>query len=120
MHPYLTISTMNQSLNKYKLFIGEASRVRVRCAWKKFRKLSQVLTARGVFLTLKGTIYSACLRSSMIYGSETRPMKVEDKQRLERAERTMVTHMCGVTLKDKKSSEELRKRLGIDSVRCNK
>ena len=39
-------------------------------------------------------------------------MKVEDKQRLERAERMMVRHMCGVTLKDKKSCEEL----GIDSV----
>ena len=25
-------------------------------------------------------------------------------------------HMCGVTLKDKKSSEELRQRLGIDSA----
>ena len=52
----------------------------------------------------------------MIYGSETWPMKVEDKQRLERAERMMVRHMCGVILKDKKPSEELRQRLGIDSV----
>ena len=43
-------------------------------------------------------------------------MKVEDKQRLERAERMMVRHMCGVTLKDKKSSEELRQQIGIDSV----
>ena len=49
-------------------------------------------------------------------GSETWPMKVEDKQRLERAERMMLRHMCGVTLKDRKSCEELRQRLGIDSV----
>ena len=35
-------------------------------------------------------------------------MKVEDGQRLERAERMMVRRMCGVTLKDRKSSEELR------------
>ena len=90
--------------------------MRIRCAWKKFRELSPILTARGASLTLKGKIYSTCIRSSMIYGRETWPMKVEDKQRLERAERMMVRHMCGVTLKDKKSSEELRQRLGIDSV----
>ena len=72
---------------------GEASRVRVRCAWKKFRELSPILTARGASLTLKGKIYSAYIRSSMIYGSETWPMKVDDKQRLERAERMMVRHV---------------------------
>ena len=38
---------------------------------------------RGASLKLKGKIYSACVRSSMIYGSETWLMKVEDKQRLE-------------------------------------
>ena len=43
-------------------------------------------------------------------------MKVEDMQRLERTERLMVRWMCGVTLKNKKSSEELMEYLGIDSV----
>jgi hypothetical protein len=38
---------------------------------------------RGASLKLKGKIYSACVRSSMIYGSVTWLMKVEDKQRLE-------------------------------------
>ena len=37
---------------------GEASRMRIRCAWKKFRELSPILTARGASLTLKGKIYS--------------------------------------------------------------
>jgi len=43
-------------------------------------------------------------------------MKVEDIQRLERAERMTVRWMCGVTLKDKVSSEELLSRLGVESV----
>ena len=95
---------------------GEASRVRVRCAWKKFRELSPILTTRGASWKLKGKIYSTCVRSVMTYGSETWPMKVEDRQRLERAERMMVRQMCGVTLKDRKSSEELRHRIGIENV----
>ena len=72
---------------------GEASRVRIRCACKKFRELSPILTARGASLTLKGKIYNACIRSSMIYGSETWPMKVKDKQRLERVKRVMVRYV---------------------------
>ena len=64
-----------------------------------------MLTARGASLKFKGKIYSACVGSAMIYGSETWPMKVEDKQRLERAKRMMVRHMCGITLKDKKYCE---------------
>jgi hypothetical protein len=52
----------------------------------------------------------------MMYGSETWAMKVEDMQRLERAENMMIRWMCGVTLKIRKASEELRQRLGIVSV----
>ena len=51
-----------------------------------------------------------------VFGNETWAVKVGDMQRLERTERMMVRWMCGVTLRDKKSSEELRKRLGIASV----
>ena len=51
-----------------------------------------------------------------MYGSETWLMKVEDKQRLERAEKMMVRWMCGVTLKNRIISEELRNRLSIEAV----
>ena len=37
-------------------------------------------------------------------------------RRLERAERRMIRWMCGVTLKDRCKSEELRKRLDIEDV----
>jgi hypothetical protein len=65
---------------------------------------------------MKGKIYMTCVRSVMVYGSETWAMKVDDMQRLKRTERMMVQWMCGVTLKNKKSSEELREYLGIESV----
>ena len=52
----------------------------------------------------------------MVYGSETWAMKVEDLYRLERTERMMVRWMCGVTLKDRKRSEDLLGRLGIESI----
>jgi len=95
---------------------GNSSRVRVSCAWKKFRELSPILTRRGASLRLKGKIYCACVRSVMTYSTETWPMKNEDLNRLERAERMMVRHMCGVTLKNRKSSEELRNKLGVENI----
>ena len=43
-------------------------------------------------------------------------MRAEELWRLERAERMMIRRMCGVTLKDRCKSDELRKRLEIEDV----
>jgi len=89
---------------------------RVRCAWKKFRELSGVLTKRGVSLKLKGKVYATCVRSTMIYGSETWVLNMEQQQRLERVEMRMVRWMCGVSLRERKTNDDLRKMMGIESV----
>ena len=52
----------------------------------------------------------------MIYGSETWAMNMEQQRRLERAEMRMVRWMCGVSLREMKTSEELRNMMGIESV----
>ena len=59
----------------------EASRMRVKCAWGKFRELSPILTARRASLKLKGKVYRTCVQSVLVYGSETWAMKAEDMQR---------------------------------------
>ncbi len=74
------------------------------------------MTTRGVSLRLKGKFYRMCVQRVMVYGSETWAMRVEEVRRLERAERMMIRWMCGVTLKDRCKSEELRKRLDIEDV----
>lgn len=94
----------------------EACRNRVRNAWMSFNKLRPILTTRGVSLRLKGKFYRMCVQRVMVYGSETWPMRVEELRRLERAERMMIRWMCGVTLKDRCRSDELRKRLDIEDV----
>src|SRR3989441_12238676 len=62
----------------------EASRARVRCAWKKFRDLRRLLTMSGASLKVKGKIYRACVQRVLVYGSETWQMKMDDMQRLVR------------------------------------
>jgi hypothetical protein len=93
-----------------------ATRLRVRCAWNKFREILSILTSRGASLKLKGKLYKVYVQSVMVYGSETWAMKVEDMNRLQRVENIMVRWMCSVSLKKRIETEELRNRLGIASV----
>ena len=50
--------------------------------------------------------------SSMLHGSETWPISKEN----ERAEMRMDRWMCGVKLKDRVPSNELRKKLGLNDI----
>ena len=43
-------------------------------------------------------------------------MRAEEEQRMERNENVMLRWMCGVTLRDKVPTVELRSRLGIEGV----
>ena len=52
----------------------------------------------------------------MLHGSETWPVRKENVVALQRAEMRMVMWMCGVKLKDRLPSKELRERLGVDDI----
>jgi len=52
----------------------------------------------------------------MLHGSETWPVRKENVVALQRAEVRMVRWMCGIKLKDRLPSKELRERLGIDDI----
>ena len=56
------------------------------------------------------------MRSSMLDGSETWPVRKENEVALQRAEIRMVRRMCNVKVKDRVQSKELRERLGIDHI----
>jgi len=73
---------------------------RIRIGWNKFRQLVPQLTNKDVSLIMRGRWYSSCVRSSMLHGSETWPVRKENVVALHRAETRMVRWMCGVKLKD--------------------
>ena len=60
-------------------------------------------------LEMKGRVYAG---SSMTYGSETRPLLVDAGLKFERAEMQMIRWMCGVSLNDRRTNEELRRLVG--------
>ena len=56
------------------------------------------------------------MRSSMLHGIQTWPVRKENKVALQREEMRMVRWTCNVKVKDRVPSKELRERLGIDDI----
>ena len=96
---------------------GEAVTARVRSGWKKFKELAPFLTDKYTSMTVRGQVYDACVRSAMLYGSETWPVKVEDENKIQRNDRKMIRWICGVKISDRLASAELIKKLGIEDIK---
>jgi len=80
--------------------VDAAVEARIRIGWNKFRQLVPLLTNKDVSLIMTGRLYSSCVRSSMLHGSETWPVRKENEVALQRAEMRMVRWMSGVKLTD--------------------
>ena len=53
-----------------------AATPRIRNGWM-FREFLSFLRSRAPPFEMKGRLYASCVRSRMIYGSETRPLLVD-------------------------------------------
>ena len=78
-----------------------AATARIRNGWMKFRELLPFRTSRATLLEMKGS----CVRSSMTYGSETRPLLVDVGLKFDGAEMRMIRWMCGISMKDRGTNE---------------
>ena len=95
-----------------------AVRARVGSAWKKFRALLPILTARCLSFRTRGHVYSVCVRSAMLHASETWPLTESDLQRLRRSDRVMIRWICNVKPEDTSMvrSAALLNKLGVESL----
>ena len=63
---------------------------RCRLGWITFNDLAPILTGRRFTMRIKGKIYQACVRTAMVYGSETWNVKTVEEGILRRTERAMI------------------------------
>ncbi len=87
---------------------------RARFGWVKFRECGELLHGKRFSLKTKGRVYRSCVRSAMLYGSETWCLRGSEMSILRRTERAMVRAMCGVKLTDRKKTEDLMEMLGLE------
>jgi len=92
-----------------------AVETRIQIGLNKFRQLVPLLTNKDISLTVRGRLYSSCVRSSMLHGSETWPVRKENEVALQRAEMRMVRWMCGVKYKTE-FQVELRARPELEDI----
>jgi len=78
-----------------------AVEARIRIGWNKFRQLVPLLTNRDISLVRRARLYSSCVQSNVLHGSETWPVRKENEVTLQRAEMRMVRWMCNVKVKDR-------------------
>jgi hypothetical protein len=96
--------------------VDQAVTARIRSGWNSFRQLASFLTAKDISLLERGKVYDACIRSCMLYGSETWALNRENEIKLERNEMKMVRWMVGTKLIERVPSKELRQRLGLEDM----
>ena len=68
---------------------------RVWIGWMKFRECGELLRGRRFSLRMKELVYRSCVKSAMLYGSETWCLREHEMAILRRTERAMVRSMCG-------------------------
>jgi len=67
--------------------IGDADATlenRIPIGWNKFRHMVPLLTNKYISLKVRGRLYSGCVRSSMLHGSENWPVRKENFSRQRR------------------------------------
>ena len=89
---------------------------RTRAAWGKFRELLPLLTNQSIPLKDRGRVYSSCIRSVMLYGSECWALTTSDFQRLQRNERAMIRWICRIKASDRIASDILLQRLCLKNL----
>ena len=75
---------------------------RVRIDWVRFRECGELLLGNRFPLKMKGKVYCSCVRSAILYGSETWCLKENEKAILRRTKRV-----------DRKTTEEQMDMLGL-------
>ena len=73
----------------------------IRIGRNKFKQLVPLLTNRNISLIRRGRLYSSCVRSSMLHGSEPWPVRKENEVELQRAEMRMARWMCNVKVTER-------------------
>ena len=72
---------------------------RVGIGWVSFKKCGELLLGNRLSLKMKDKVYRCCIRSAILYGSETRRLQENKNAILRRTERAMIRAMCGCKVK---------------------
>ena len=103
------LTTYGKSCKRAKVIYYSLFRCKLKAAWQKWRVLAGVLCDAKMQKYLKGKVYKTMIRPVLMYGAETWTVTGKEEGLLERTEMRMLWWIFGVSLKDKKWNEVIRK-----------
>ena len=89
----------------------------MKAGWQKWRELGPVIADKKIPTKLKTKLYTTVVRPVILYGAECWTTWVKEENILEKTEMRMLRRIKGVTVKDKMKSEDIRKELGVGSIK---
>ena len=89
--------------------IGSEINARISKARMAFANLLHLWRRNDVSLPVKGRVYNAAVRSVLLYGCETWPLRQQDVQRLEVLDHRCLRQLAKVGWSDRVSNLEVRK-----------
>ena len=89
---------------------------RIGQGWNAFCKLDNIMRDKNVPMRLKRKAFNECILPVMTYGCETWSLSNTQLEKLVTTPRKMKRIMTGVTLKDRKSTEWVRKQSGVTYI----
>ena len=89
---------------------------RIGQGWSAFCKLDNIMRDKNVPMRLKRKAFNECILPVMTYGCETWSLSNTQLEKLVTTQRKMERIMIGVTLKDRKSTEWIRKQSGLTDI----
>ncbi|KAA3674994.1 uncharacterized protein DEA37_0001165 [Paragonimus westermani] len=99
-------STISSACN-----IADEISARIAKARVAFSKLRHLWRRKDVRLSLKGRVYNACVRSILLYGSETWPVRKQDINRLAVFDHRCLRHLAHIKWADRVSNVAVRRRV---------
>ena len=75
-----------------------------------------IYTSKHISFKIQGKVFTACIRSTMLHGSETWAPNTSDLQWLRRNDRAMIRWIRGAKLEDEISSAVLHQKLDLDEI----
>ena len=83
---------------------------RTAVAWRKRREISSLLCNKHIPLKSRGAVCAACVRSVLLYGSETWSITRRQEQLLTSCDRRSLRYMTGVRMTDRIRSRQVANR----------
>ena len=95
---------------------SEATVIRCRTAWKKFKELLPLLTSKSISLRNHGKVFVTYVRGALLHASECWALKKEELLRLQRNEWAMLCWILNFHITNRISSVELYRKFKIPTL----